>query len=26
MRKGWRNWFHRMSERKAKDWEVSDLD
>jgi hypothetical protein len=26
MPKGWRNWFHRMSERKAEDWEVSDLD
>jgi hypothetical protein len=26
MPKGWRNWFRRVLERKAKDWELSDPD
>ena len=25
MSKGWRDWFYRVSEKKARDWEVSDL-
>ena len=25
MPKGWRNWFHRMSEKKGADWELYDL-
>ena len=25
MPKGWRDWFHRVSEKKAGDWEISDL-
>ena len=25
MPKGWRDWFHRVSEKKARDWEISDL-
>ena len=25
MPKGWRNWFHRMSEKKGVDWELYDL-
>ena len=25
MPKGWRDWFHRVSKKKAKDWEVYDL-
>ena len=25
MPKGWRDWFHRISEKKARDWEIYDL-
>ena len=25
MSKGWRNWFHRVSEKKSRDWELYDL-
>ena len=25
MPKGWRDWFHRVSEKKARDWEMYDL-
>ena len=25
MPKGWRNWFHRVSEKKGRDWELYDL-